>query len=137
MSKFKQVLKEWQNKISEASNNTMRIEDDYGEFMFPPGVSDRVPGDINDPKNPVFYAIGDVGFTITDDSDYDRETGYGQMDIFNIDYVDVERIEYMDRSNNSIPIQADQLTEDELNFVKDVLTNVANERYESGNIDLE
>jgi hypothetical protein len=136
MSKFKQVLKEWQSKISEAARNVMRIEDDYGQFTFPPDVSNRVPADIEDAGTPTFYAIGNVEFTITDDSDYNRETGYGPAAKFDIDYVDVERIEYTDKSNNYKAIDARDLTEGELKFVEEVLSNIATKRYDNGDIDL-
>lgn len=138
MSKFNKVLREWRPKRYSTGSSTLEIDEDQAEFKFPPEVSTRVPADMDDPKDPIFYAIGAVDFNAQSiPAEYDRGylvpgTGYVETEITDV-YLD--KIEYMGSGGDVIAIPADKLTKEEAEFAKDALYNAAEKKIQDIELD--
>lgn len=135
MSKFNKVLREWRPRRRYPSNvSTLDIDEDQAEFRFPSEVSTRIPADIDDPKDPVFYAIGQVEFSVENTpAEYDRGylvpgTGGSEVEILDV-YLD--KIEYVGSGGDSIAIPADKLTKEEAKFASDALYIAAEKKIEN------
>ena len=79
----------------------------------------RPPTDM-DPENPGYFVTGEVTFDTSDDSDFDRESGYGQLTHNKVADIEVTTVDYLNTEGVAVDI-TDTLTPEELVIARDTL----------------
>jgi len=79
----------------------------------------RPPVDM-DPETPGYFVTGEVTYNSTDDSDFDREHGYGSHQHISQEEIEVTTVDYLNTDGQAVDI-TDTLSPEELKLAEDAL----------------